>query len=228
MIPPEVRAVFFDAIGTLLEPDPPVEVVYTRAGVRFGSRLNQETVASRFRIAFQYEEKVDHAAGLRTDERRERERWHHIIAHVLDDVSDKEGCFLDLYNHFARAEAWRCPPDLCQTLRQLAERGYILGMASNADSRLRAVVANRPELRLLRHLVISSEVGWRKPSSHFFKAVQESSGVPAAQILYVGDDPINDYGGARVAGLRAILFDPEAVDIPPYRPMIPRVSALVE
>ena len=56
-------------------------------------------------------------------------------------------------------------------------------------------------------LVISSEVGWRKPAPEFFAALCRSAGVPAECVLYVGDDPANDYAGAEAAGLRAVLLD---------------------
>jgi putative hydrolase of the HAD superfamily len=70
------------------------------------------------------------------------------------------------------------------------------------------VAAGRPELAALRHLVISSEVGWRKPAAPFFAQLTECAGLPAEQILVVGDDRDNDHDGARSAGLQAILFDP--------------------
>ena len=38
---------------------------------------------------------------------RERERWQRIVAAVLDDVADGEGCFRELWQHFGRPEAWR-------------------------------------------------------------------------------------------------------------------------
>ena len=34
------------------------------------------------------------------------------------------------------------------------------------------------------------------------------SATDAAQILHVGDDPGNDYAGAKAAGMAAVLFDP--------------------
>src|SRR5437660_2707613 len=51
-IPPVVRAVFFDAVGTLLHPEPPAGAVYAVLGRRFGSRLDPGAVAGRFRTAF--------------------------------------------------------------------------------------------------------------------------------------------------------------------------------
>jgi putative hydrolase of the HAD superfamily len=84
-------------------------------------------------------------------------------------------------------------------------------MASNYDARLRSVAAGLPELRPLRHLVISSEVGWRKPAPEFFAALCERTGLAPGAILFVGDDPANDYDGATAAGLRAVLVGEEGI-----------------
>lgn len=208
MIPPAVRAVCFDAVGTLIVPDPPAAVAYADVGRRFGSRLPVDVIEARFRAAFRAEEAIDHQNGLRTDEGREERRWRRIVAAVLDDVGDGEGCFRALWEHFSHPEAWRCAPDAAATLAELARRGYGLGLASNYDRRLRTVVAGLPALRPIEWLVISSEVGWRKPARPFFDAVVVTAGVSADQILFVGDDPVNDDEGARAAGLRSLLLDP--------------------
>src|SRR5262249_5289944 len=197
MIPKGVRAVFFDAVGTVIFPEPPAAEVYAAVGRRHGSRLPPGLIGDRFRAAFRREEQFDLDNGLRTDEERERRRWRHIVAAVLDDVADGEACFRELFEHFSRPGAWACAPDAAATWAGLAGRGYRLGMASNYDRRLRAVAAGLPELRPLGALVISSEVGWRKPAPQFFDALVRQAGVSAGEILFVGDDPINDDGGAR-------------------------------
>jgi putative hydrolase of the HAD superfamily len=208
MLSPGVRAIFFDAVGTLIHPDPPAPLVYRAAGRRFGSRLSAPDITRRFAAAFQHEEDLDRQRGLRTSEVRERERWRRIVAGVLDDVADGEACFQELYRQFSLPEAWRLEPDVAPVLEELARRGYTLGLASNYDHRLRSVVAGLPALRGLDHLVISSEVGWRKPAPEFFAALGRTAGYPPHQILYIGDDLGNDYEGARAAGLEALLFDP--------------------
>jgi putative hydrolase of the HAD superfamily len=128
---------------------------------------------------------------------------------VLDDVTDRESCFAALFEHFARPEAWRLEGHAAEVIRVLAGQSHVLGLASNYDSRLRTVVAGLPALQRLRHLVISSEIGWRKPAREFFSALQKTVGLPPEQVLYVGDDPVNDYDAAAAAGFRAVLFDPE-------------------
>lgn len=204
----DVRAVFFDAVGTLLFPEPPAAAVYAQVGRRFGSRYDEEAVAQRFRSAFAAEEAADRAAGLRTSEAREVERWRRIVAAVLDDVTDAEGCFRVLYDHFARPAGWRCNPDAPALLRRLADRGLAPGVASNYDRRLRPVLAGFAELAPLTTVVISSEVGWRKPAPEFFAALCRAVALPPEQVLLVGDDYDNDFEGARATGLRPLLLDP--------------------
>jgi len=203
-----VRAIIFDAVGTLIHPDPPAPAVYAQIGKRFGSRYHEHVIKPRFVQAFEHEEDLDRRQGWRTSEEREIERWRRIVAYLLEDVADQGSCFQVLFDHFSRPEAWRCDPGTGLLLQQLTERGLLLGLASNYDSRLRAVAAGKPELAAIHHLFISSEIGWRKPAPEFFAAVRKSVELPAEQILYVGDDPVNDYEGAIQASMRAVLFDP--------------------
>jgi putative hydrolase of the HAD superfamily len=207
MIPAGVRAVFFDAVGTLLHPDPSPAYVYATVGRQFGCRYSEEEVGTRFRAAFRAEDEADRCAGWRTGEERELARWHRIVATVLDGLTGRaaEECFRELWAHFARPEAWRCDPDAATVLVELARRGYVLGMASNFDGRLHRVAAGLPALAALACIVISSEVGWRKPAPEFFAALCASVELPPAQVLVVGDDPTND-GAARAAGLHVRLL----------------------
>jgi putative hydrolase of the HAD superfamily len=227
MLPPGTRAVFFDAVGTLIHPEPSAAAVYAAVGRRWGSRLPAEVITARFRAAFKDEEAADVRSGLRTSEAREAERWRRIVAAVLDDVADPERCFAELFDHFARSESWRCDRDAGLVLRELAGRGCVLGMASNYDHRLRTVAAGFVELRPVRHLVISSEVGWRKPARDFFAALADAVGQPAEHIVLVGDDRGNDYEGARAAGLVAILYDPKDEAAATGLPRIRRLRELL-
>jgi putative hydrolase of the HAD superfamily len=227
MLPPGVRAVFFDAVGTLIDPDPPAPVVYAAAGRTHGSRLDVPEITNRFRAAFVREEGEDLRHGLRTSEEREARRWRRIVATVLDDVTDPEGCFAELFAHFARPEAWRCVAGAGPLLRELARRGYELGLASNYDSRLRPVAAGLHDLRPVRHLVISSEVGWRKPAGEFFAALCRVASLSPEQVALVGDDRVNDHEGARAAGLRPVFFDPRGRH-PDLAPRLTRLGDLLD
>ena len=81
-------------------------------------------------------------------------------------------------------------------------------IASNFDARLRGVVGGLPEVACVAApLVISSEVGYRKPHPAFYRAACASLGFPPERVLCVGDDPENDVRGAGRAGLRGLLLD---------------------
>jgi putative hydrolase of the HAD superfamily len=201
--------VIFDAVGTLLHPEPAAHAVYAEAGRRHGSRLDADTIRRRFRAAFARQEELDRAAGWRTDEAREVERWRQIVAETLADLPDPSACFRELYVYFARPSGWRVDADAAEVLSSLRARGVTVGVASNFDGRLRGVLAGFPVLADLAPVVVSAEVGWRKPAPRFFAELVAHFGVAAEQILFVGDDRGNDYDGARAAGLRAVLLDPQ-------------------
>src|SRR5712692_9417717 len=191
-----VRAVVFDAVGTLIFPDPPAPVVYTQVGARYGSKLDANSIRPRFEIAFRAEDEIDRRQDWRTSEERERERWRKIVARVLNDVADPETCFQALFDHFSKPEAWRCDPSTRAVLSGLAKSGIKVGLASNYDSRLRFVLAGKRDLAAIQWICISSEIGWRKPSPKFFEAVSHSAEMPPENILFVGDDFENDMEGA--------------------------------
>jgi putative hydrolase of the HAD superfamily len=183
--------------------------VYAEVGQRFGSQFDPTTIASRFRIAFARQEQHDQEAGLRTREERERARWQAIVGEVLHDVKEANACFQALYQYFAQPAAWRCDADAATVLPALARREYRLGLASNFDHRLRGLLAGIPALQsAITHVVISSEVGWRKPAPEFFARLCSQAGMSPEQVLLVGDDMANDWTGARAAGMQALLLDP--------------------
>jgi putative hydrolase of the HAD superfamily len=203
-----IRAVAFDAVGTLIHPDPPAAVVYAAVGRRFGSRLDVAEIRLRFGAAFAEQERLDVQNGLATSEERELRRWQCIVAQVLDDIADPASCFAEIYAHFARPDAWRVDDGAADVLSRLQRAGFPIALASNYDQRLRGVVRALQDLAAIRTIVISSEVGWRKPSPKFFAHLAKAFDVPAKAVLYVGDDLANDFEGARQAGLAAMLFDP--------------------
>jgi putative hydrolase of the HAD superfamily len=217
MSEPGIRAVFFDAVGTLILPEPSAVAVYAEVGRRHGSQLEAADIRRRFLEAFRRQEQLDRQTGWRTDECREMQRWRTIVGEVMVDVPQPEACFRELYEHFAQPASWRCAAESGRMLEVLSRRGCALGLASNYDERLRRVLAGMPELAAIRNIVISSEVGWRKPSPHFFDAMCRQVGLTAHEVLFVGDDPENDYEGALAVGCRAVLFDPTGKAAPTVR-----------
>jgi putative hydrolase of the HAD superfamily len=203
------RAVFFDAVGTLLFPDPPAAEIYAAVAERHDLRIRIEDVRRRFLAAYRAEEHVDRVACWVTSENREAMRWRRIVGESLDGVRDPESCFRELFQHFGQPSAWRVHPQACEVVDGLRAKGIRMGIGSNYDARLLSVVAGFKELRpLMDSVVVSSRVGYRKPAAEFFQEVTRVAGCEPGQILFVGDDVEDDYEGARRAGLRSVLFAP--------------------
>lgn len=210
MIDSEIWAVFFDAVGTLLFPRTPVSRTYAEHACRHGANISEEQIRQAFREAFARQEEIDAAAGWRTDETRERARWRAIVADTLPGANS-DACFAGLWDWFGTPAAWIVPSDAGPVLRSLSDRGLVVGVASNFDSRLFPLIDAFPELAPVRgRCVISSLLGWRKPARQFFDALVEAAGCERGRVLYVGDDERNDLHGATAAGLRAALLDPAA------------------
>ena len=217
-ISPEPIWIAFDAVGTLIHPEPPVAVAYAEAARRHGSLLTADDIRPRFHRAWGLSESHDIVGEesarsiLRqsTSEARERQRWRWIIQEVITDITNHDACFEELWQHFARPTSWRCFPDVADTLVDLAAAGFRLAVASNFDQRLPPICANLPELKPIQLCVVSSAVGFRKPSPQFFAALSRLTGCPPDRLLMVGDDFENDVAGARAAGLPARFLNRES------------------
>lgn len=198
--------VVFDAVGTVIFADPPIHMAYHRIGRKHGSAVTPEEALRRFREAFQSRSAPGNGI-LTTNEDRERAFWWEVVEAVLPDVTDKQTCFDELHAYFARPTAWGCFVDVADTLAALHALGLKLAMASNFDVRLHSVVDGHPELASVQTRVISTEVGFKKPSPDFFRALIDRCGAEPHEILMIGDDWNDDIVAARSVGLQAIHLD---------------------
>ncbi len=204
-----IRAVFFDAVGTTLLPAAPVAATYREVAMRNGADLDESIIRARLRLSFEKQEQLDHQAGWRTNEEREMERWRSIVRETLPETTNPDACFAELWEWFRSPSAWSTAPNVGQVLDELARRGLTVGMASNFDGRLAGIVNALGELApLADRCIISSLLGWRKPSLKFFREVAARAGCAPSEVLFVGDDVRNDLEGARQAGMNAVLYDP--------------------
>ncbi len=202
-----VRAVLFDAVGTVIEPDPPVFEVYRRVGLDHGVEIEDDEIKRRFRSAFALDEHDEQRGPGTTSEAIEYRRWRRIVTACLPEVPDPVSAFEQLWAHFARPDAWRVVEEIPPLLGWLQARGIVLRIASNFDGRLRAILDGLPDLEPLRtDPLISSEIGARKPHPAFFQAALNALQLSPEQVLLIGDDPINDRQGAQEAGIRCLLI----------------------
>jgi putative hydrolase of the HAD superfamily len=95
--------------------------------------------------------------------------------------------------------------DVVPTLAALRGR-YRLGLVSNTQSFGLEFLERDGLWGLLDGAALSFEVGALKPRPEIFAAVAVRLGLPPDRLLVVGDRPADDVGGARAAGMQAILL----------------------
>lgn len=106
----------------------------------------------------------------------------------------------------------RLAPGVKESLTRLAGE-FRLGLVSNGTgatqrAKLKALAVEG----LFNPVVISEEVGFRKPDARIFELAIAEWGVAPESVLFVGDDPVSDVGGAEAAGMRALrVGDPEGI-----------------
>jgi putative hydrolase of the HAD superfamily len=210
-LPARLRAVLFDAAGTLIRVAEPVGELYAREAAVRGAHI------PAWRVDDAFERVLRRAApmcfpGLPPDQQcaRERDWWRARVRETLlaadqsARVEDLDGLFEALWARYGEPAAWRAAPGAEEALAALRARGLALGVVSNFDHRLEPILAG---LGLRGHLdlvVRPADAGAAKPDPRIFAFALARLGVPAAAAVYVGDDAEHDVAGARNAGLAAI------------------------
>jgi putative hydrolase of the HAD superfamily len=103
-------------------------------------------------------------------------------------------------------------PEVPAVLAELGALGVARVVVSNWDVSLRGVLDDLGLAPLLDGIVISAEVGARKPDRAIFERALAVAGVAADAALHVGDTVDADRDGARAAGLRAVHLDRSGAD----------------
>jgi putative hydrolase of the HAD superfamily len=223
-----VAAVFFDAGHTLLYAHPSLGEAYAQVTARFGARVAPERIVEALRPIFAEE------FGRRTETSDEGDRamWVAITRRLREALDELRGVpfepwFDALWDWFGSPEAWRLYDDALPALRALRERGIRTGVVSNWDSRLRRILDGLGLRPLLDFIVISAEVGVRKPDERIFRIALERAGCAPAEAVHVGDLYVEDVRGARAAGLRAVqIVRPGTPPLPDSAPGVERIPSL--
>ncbi len=208
---PGIRAVFFDAGATLIHPDPPVEEVYAREFSDGRARFSSEQLSRALTRAWEQvhaEKTRDRYGGVRG----EPDFWRAFLNRVrgyLDGGAVSAEVFSRLASHFSQASSWVIYEDVRPALEALSRRGLLLAVVSNWDSQLPGLLEGLGLASNFRVVSVSAIEKIGKPEPEIFLRTCAKLGVSAAEALHVGDSLIEDYEGARAAGLSALLLDRE-------------------
>lgn len=94
-----------------------------------------------------------------------------------------------------------------ETVRELKDAGYRLGVVSNAEGRVERDLEGAGFAGLFETVVDSHLVGVEKPDPRIFHIAMERMSVASETAVFLGDVPSVDVAGARAAGLTPLLLD---------------------
>jgi putative hydrolase of the HAD superfamily len=189
-----VRMITLDALGTMVELEPPWEHLARELG-----READPALVRAVRAEMRYYREHAHTGRDEGSLAELRERCAEVLSAELGQEVDAETMM--------RAIRFRAYPDAAPALSELRERGLRLMCVSNWDCSLGGVL-DRCGLRSnLEAVITSAEAEARKPEAAIFERALELAGVPGAEALHVGDTREEDVDGARSAGMRALLLD---------------------
>jgi len=197
---PTFEALFVDAAGTLLHPSESMVDVYSRYGERFGLSLSSDEILQRYRRAYS----TPWAKSPIRYVEDGRPFWRFIVKEStgIDNIE----MFEDVYEYYARGEAWTVAEGAETALKNIRESGIKTAIVSNFDSRLHRILDELGLTHIFDAIIVSADVSAEKPNPVIFMRACEELGVDPDHVIHVGDDRRNDIKGARDAGCFAWLW----------------------
>ena len=196
-----VKAVLLDALGTLVELQPPAPRLQRLLG-QAGFEVSEERAGAGFaaEIAYYLDHHLEGSDRERLERLRDRcaEEMRRALALPGLDHATARRAMLE-------ALEFRAYPDVLPALGELRERGITLVVASNWDCSLPDWLGPAGITALVDGVVTSAEVGAPKPHPRVFERALALAAVGPSEAVHVGDKVDNDVEGAAAAGVRAVL-----------------------
>jgi putative hydrolase of the HAD superfamily len=208
---PRLRAVLFDAAGTLIDPSEPVGETYARVARRFGVELPAWRLSDAFgRVVRRAGPRLARHAATDDIEEVERRWWRGIVrstflaADSTVRFGDFEGFFDALFACFAEPEAWVLRSGVSEALPALRAEGRLLGVVSNFDHRLPNILEGHAIAGFFDTVTIPASCRLEKPDPGIFEVALRHLGVAAERAVYVGHHPQLDLAAASRVGLNVL------------------------
>ena len=205
-----IRAIFFDAAGTLFYLTKTVGDHYGHVGREVGLNLDAQQLQRAFHAAWQQMPRRPAIDGPREND--DKGWWRELVGHVFDQVApslsefDRDNFFEVAYEQFAEPGVWQLYTEVPGVLEQLQPR-FQFAVISNFDGRLRFILQHLGISKYFAHVFISSELGADKPDPEIFRRAVTIMHLKADEVLHVGDDPERDWKAAAAAGLLVFRLD---------------------
>lgn len=120
-----------------------------------------------------------------------------------DDPRVRTAVNISFEDYLNSLELRSCAKNMLKKL----SRNYKLGLVSNFTY-VPVIYAGLRKLdinKFFNAILISNEVGWRKPHPKIFNEALKRLRVSAHETVYVGDSPLEDIKGAKATGMKTIF-----------------------
>jgi putative hydrolase of the HAD superfamily len=201
------RVVLLDALGTLVELEPPAPRLRVQLRERLGLSVSEADAQRAIEAEMHYyrahlDEGADEPslAGL-------RRRCAAVLWRELgNDLSDRSPKMDVLVEALMSSLSFRAFDDATDALAELKQLGLVLVVVSNWDVSLPGVLERVGLAGLVDGVITSAGAGARKPDPAVFDRALELTQVTAAEAVHVGDSLREDVDGARAAGIEPVLL----------------------
>lgn len=206
----------------MLKVHPSVGDVYARYARPFGFTGTARDLDRRFRAEWKRMGGMESLAGSKGVE-IEKKFWSELMSRVFEvsgGLRDFNKFFECVYEAFKKKDHWKIFEDVTASgiLDRLKRKGIIMGIVSNWDSRLPAILESMEIAHYFDFILASAVVGFAKPDKLIFHEALRLSGIAAEETFHIGDELEADFHGASKAGLDSVLIDRSgncAADIAP-------------
>jgi putative hydrolase of the HAD superfamily len=211
-----IRAILFDAAGTLIHLPRGVGWHYREIAGRHGFDIDESRLGKAFGVAFKSALPRVSSGVSRPDD--DKGWWHGVVRQVLatcgHEPADAEftAMFEELYAHFAKPGVWALYPEVKPVLDALHGH-YRLAVVSNFDRRLYPVLEDLGIRQYFETIIVSSELGADKPDPFVFTETLARLGLAPAEAVHTGDDPSHDWQAAEAAGIQVYRVERPAIGL---------------
>ena len=210
------QVIYIDAVGTLFGVIGSVGEQYAKIALDFGVSLDRQLVNRAFYQSFQTAPNIAFPNISQSEIPIAEYQWWRSLAEKtfsqtgdLNKFSDFDAFFKELYAYFAKAEPWFIYEDTMLALDAWQQRGITLGVLSNFDSRIYAVMEALGLKSYFSSITISTEIGAAKPEPLIFESALAKNQLQRSPDLawHIGDSFSEDYLGASAVGIKAFWLD---------------------
>jgi len=208
-----IELVTFDAAGTLIDhcwdPGGIAAEAARSAGHLFDreeSRRVHRSVAKKYRAEQEELERIGDRTAIKA-------MWQRQMADWLAEMGGERDCAPEVLKRFEElafgpgSHVFMLYDDVRPTLESIKSLRIPMGVISNWDHTLFGVLESLRVDSEFQFILASLVFGIEKPDKRIFMKACEQGKVAPENVLHVGDSVIDDFDGARDAGLHSLLID---------------------